>query len=239
LLVVRCSTVPVYLQYCPTAPRVSQKLFTTTHLRQGPTDCVSVCVLRASAFLYSDPAKKNLRRFLHMLAAAMKKNCVAPGTRLQQIHHHPRRQFFLSSRTLYPLAAALLLSSPSSSSLTLSGSNSPHQCRPSSFVRRSASLLTSRRNLDLRGGGASKSFLLSSTKLQSTTAATTAADTEQQQQQHQKAHASVADSNDGHIRSSMTPSERLSSLRQRMAELDLDVYVVPSDDPHLSGTFWR
>jgi hypothetical protein len=33
----------------------------------------------------------------------------------------------------------------------------------------------------------------------------------------------------------MTPAERLSALRQRMSELSLDVYVVPSDDPHLSG----
>jgi hypothetical protein len=33
----------------------------------------------------------------------------------------------------------------------------------------------------------------------------------------------------------MTPAERLSALRQRMSERSLDVYVVPSDDPHLSG----
>ena len=35
----------------------------------------------------------------------------------------------------------------------------------------------------------------------------------------------------------MTPSEKLQALRTRMKELDLDVYLVPSDDPHLSGKF--
>lgn len=34
----------------------------------------------------------------------------------------------------------------------------------------------------------------------------------------------------------MTPAEKLESLRTRMKELNLDVYLVPSDDPHLSGT---
>jgi hypothetical protein len=34
----------------------------------------------------------------------------------------------------------------------------------------------------------------------------------------------------------MTPAEKLESLRARMKELNLDVYLVPSDDPHLSGT---
>ena len=33
----------------------------------------------------------------------------------------------------------------------------------------------------------------------------------------------------------MAPSEKLQALRARMKELDLDVYLVPSDDPHLSG----
>ena len=35
----------------------------------------------------------------------------------------------------------------------------------------------------------------------------------------------------------MTPAEKLEALRSRMQELDLDVYLVPSDDPHLSGKF--
>lgn len=35
----------------------------------------------------------------------------------------------------------------------------------------------------------------------------------------------------------MTPAEKLQALRARMQELDLDVYLVPSDDPHLSGKF--
>jgi hypothetical protein len=36
---------------------------------------------------------------------------------------------------------------------------------------------------------------------------------------------------------SMTPTARLDALRKRMKDLDLDVYLVPSDDPHLSGKF--
>ena len=30
-------------------------------------------------------------------------------------------------------------------------------------------------------------------------------------------------------------AEKLEALRSRMKELNLDVYLVPSDDPHLSG----
>jgi hypothetical protein len=37
--------------------------------------------------------------------------------------------------------------------------------------------------------------------------------------------------------SNMSAGEKLDALRSRMKELDLDVYLVPSDDPHLSGTF--
>jgi hypothetical protein len=37
--------------------------------------------------------------------------------------------------------------------------------------------------------------------------------------------------------SSMTPAAKLTALRARMKELNLDVYLVPSDDPHLSGTY--
>jgi hypothetical protein len=33
----------------------------------------------------------------------------------------------------------------------------------------------------------------------------------------------------------MTPAAKLEALRARMKDLDLDVYLVPSDDPHLSG----
>jgi hypothetical protein len=32
-----------------------------------------------------------------------------------------------------------------------------------------------------------------------------------------------------------TPASKLDALRSKMKELDLDVYLVPSDDPHLSG----
>ena len=33
----------------------------------------------------------------------------------------------------------------------------------------------------------------------------------------------------------MTPAEKLEALRAKMKELNLDVYIIPSDDPHLSG----
>lgn len=33
----------------------------------------------------------------------------------------------------------------------------------------------------------------------------------------------------------MTPASKLDALRSKMKELDLDVYIIPSDDPHLSG----
>lgn len=36
-------------------------------------------------------------------------------------------------------------------------------------------------------------------------------------------------------RATMTSAERIAALRARMKELDVDVYLVPSDDPHLSG----
>ena len=35
----------------------------------------------------------------------------------------------------------------------------------------------------------------------------------------------------------MTPADKLQALRARMKELEIDVYLVPSDDPHLSGKF--
>jgi hypothetical protein len=33
----------------------------------------------------------------------------------------------------------------------------------------------------------------------------------------------------------MTPASKLEALREKMKELNLDVYLIPSDDPHLSG----
>jgi hypothetical protein len=33
----------------------------------------------------------------------------------------------------------------------------------------------------------------------------------------------------------MTPIAKLEALRSKMKECDIDVYLVPSDDPHLSG----
>jgi hypothetical protein len=33
----------------------------------------------------------------------------------------------------------------------------------------------------------------------------------------------------------MAPASKLEALRSKMKELNLDVYLVPSDDPHLSG----
>lgn len=37
------------------------------------------------------------------------------------------------------------------------------------------------------------------------------------------------------VLSTMTAGDKLKALRDRMKELDLDVYIVPTDDPHLSG----
>ena len=34
-----------------------------------------------------------------------------------------------------------------------------------------------------------------------------------------------------------TPASKLEALRSKMKELDLDCYIIPSDDPHLSGKF--
>ena len=40
--------------------------------------------------------------------------------------------------------------------------------------------------------------------------------------------------------STLSPEEKLTALRQKMKELHLDVYMIPTDDPHLSGTFeWK
>jgi hypothetical protein len=33
----------------------------------------------------------------------------------------------------------------------------------------------------------------------------------------------------------MTPAEKLAALREHMKENNLDVWIVPTDDPHLSG----
>ena len=35
----------------------------------------------------------------------------------------------------------------------------------------------------------------------------------------------------------MTPASKLEALRAKMKELDLDIYLIPSDDPHLSGKY--
>jgi hypothetical protein len=37
------------------------------------------------------------------------------------------------------------------------------------------------------------------------------------------------------INTDMTPAAKLDALRTKMRELNLDVYLIPSDDPHLSG----
>lgn len=142
---------------------------------------------------------------------------------------------------LRPIATALLLSSSSSSSLSTS---------PAPFVRRSVSpstrtrsfLLTSfkphpypvNRQLvkDLRGGAAPSSsitFSPSMVRLRSTAANTDTAAT------REKKGATETESQPEPKDARMTPAERLSALRQRMSELNLDIYVVPSDDPHLSG----
>jgi hypothetical protein len=35
----------------------------------------------------------------------------------------------------------------------------------------------------------------------------------------------------------MTPAEKLKALRQKMAALNLDVWLIPTDDPHLCGEY--
>ncbi len=45
----------------------------------------------------------------------------------------------------------------------------------------------------------------------------------------------VTDTAEATTLASLSPSEKLEALRAKMKELDLDVYLVPSDDPHLSG----
>ena len=37
--------------------------------------------------------------------------------------------------------------------------------------------------------------------------------------------------------STMTAAEKLSELRKLMKEHSVDIYLVPSDDPHLSGNY--
>ena len=37
------------------------------------------------------------------------------------------------------------------------------------------------------------------------------------------------------VTESMTPVSKLDALRKKMKELSLDCYVIPTDDPHLSG----
>jgi hypothetical protein len=46
---------------------------------------------------------------------------------------------------------------------------------------------------------------------------------------------SMSSTSDETTKNEMTPSSKLEALRSKMKELDLDVYIVPSDDPHLSG----
>ena len=46
-----------------------------------------------------------------------------------------------------------------------------------------------------------------------------------------------ADFNSLLIHSFVRGREKIDALRQLMLERDIDVYLVPSDDPHLSGTY--
>ena len=77
--------------------------------------------------------------------------------------------------------------------------------------------------LNPRGGAAALNEK-STSRLQSTTTTTTNQE-------------GSTDTTSAAASSVMTPAEKLEALRSRMQELYLDVYLVPSDDPHLSGKF--
>jgi ribosomal protein L11 len=70
-----------------------------------------------------------------------------------------------------------------------------------------------------RGGATTTTRPVTSLSLSS------AIETEQQQQQE-----------DMTIMGTLTPQEKVDAVRAKMKELNLDVYLVPTDDPHLSGT---
>ena len=46
---------------------------------------------------------------------------------------------------------------------------------------------------------------------------------------------SIAEENVDAAMETKTPAVKLEELRARMKELSLDCYIIPSDDPHLSG----
>lgn len=48
--------------------------------------------------------------------------------------------------------------------------------------------------------------------------------------------AAAATISDPELPVNMSSEEKLATLRKRMQELNLDVYLVPTDDPHLSGS---
>lgn len=81
----------------------------------------------------------------------------------------------------------------------------------------------------VRGGAASSSSTSSTTVLHQLFSSSTTTTTEEEAKNIIMAKIPTA--------SSMTPAAKLEALRARMKELNLDVYLVPSDDPHLSGMY--
>lgn len=87
--------------------------------------------------------------------------------------------------------------------------------------------------LQYRGGGSS----FTTTRRSSSTSGSTTASEEALVATTQTNEERTTRNESGEIMSTLTPAEKLDALRERMKELDLDVYLVPTDDPHLSGTF--
>jgi hypothetical protein len=92
----------------------------------------------------------------------------------------------------------------------------------SSFVLRQNSVSTSsfdgqNSNVAFRFRGGSQNTISTTTTTSVTMTATTTEDTASS--------------------TTMTPASKLEALRQKMKELNLDVYLIPSDDPHLSGKY--
>lgn len=114
--------------------------------------------------------------------------------------------------------------------LALTASFNPAQCFSStanSFVPRPTSLTKTSTcaspAFDLRGGSlASSGRNLEQSRSKSSL-------------QSAVTEPSTSEANKQDEMSTMKPSAKLEALRKSMKELDLDVYIQPSDDPHLSG----
>lgn len=121
----------------------------------------------------------------------------------------------MTVRKRFASTALLALSTSSSQSFGFSLASSTFVPRPIS---------TSVGFLGLRGGSTDTLKQTFTTTTRLSQSAVTEPDTSTQEE--------VASSD----MSTMTPNQKLEALRSKMKELDLDVYLVPSGDPHLSGT---